>query len=106
MARYILFVLSGPTAGPGDEDEYNKWYDEIHLPDLKAIEGVKTARRYKVVQGARGLDAWPYAAAYELETDDLQKVFDAMENNMRPFSPTYDRSKSANVVAMQISGDE
>jgi hypothetical protein len=50
MAKYLLFVLSGPTNGEGDEDAYNRWYDEVHLPDLKAIPSVKTARRYKIVQ--------------------------------------------------------
>jgi hypothetical protein len=107
VSRYLLFVLSGPTSGEGDEETYNRWYDEVHLPDLKAISSVRTARRYKIVQGHQmpGLEAWPYAAVYEIETDDLGAVMSEMELTLERFSPTYDRSRSANVLALQISGD-
>jgi hypothetical protein len=106
MAKYLLLVLSGPTEGEGDEATYNDWYDTIHLPDLLAIPGVTAARRYKLLSGnLPGYERWKYAAAYEIETDDLPALFERMENDPRPFSPTYDKSKSANFVAIQISDD-
>ena len=45
---------------------------------------------------------WPYVATYEIETDDLQKVLDGIANNIRPFHPTFDRSKSGMVIAQEI----
>ena len=46
MPRYLMLALNGPTAGEGDEEAFNKWYDEVHLPDFKAIDAIQVARRY------------------------------------------------------------
>ena len=106
MARYLLLALNGPTSGEGDEDTLNTWYEDVHLPDFKAIPEVKTARRYKILRGnVPGLsELWPTVAVYEIETDDMAAV-SAQLQQMRPFDPTLDRSKSANIMAVQIQGD-
>jgi hypothetical protein len=102
-----MLALNGPTAGEGDEDAFNKWYDEVHLPDFKAIDAIKVARRYKVTRGnVPGLEAWPYIAAYEVVTDDIAAVSARLAKELRPFHPTLDRSRSAYVWAIQIGGDE
>ena len=72
MPRYLLVALNGPTDGPDDETTYNRWYDDIHVPDLEAIPGVVSAKRYKVERSNRA--PWPYVAAYEIETDDLGRL--------------------------------
>jgi hypothetical protein len=102
-----MLALNGPTAGEGDEDTFNKWYDEVHLPDFKAIDAIKVARRYKVTRGnLPGLEAWPYIAAYEIVTDDIAAVSARLAKELRPFHPTLDRSRSAHVWAIQIGGDD
>ena len=50
MARYLLLALNGPTKGEGDEATYNRWYDEVHVPDLLDVAGIKSARRFKIIQ--------------------------------------------------------
>jgi hypothetical protein len=71
MAKGLLVVQSSP-AGPDREDEYNKWYDETHIPQILTIPGVVSARRYRLHDGfptapsTRG-----YLAIYEIEADDL-----------------------------------
>ena len=102
MARYLLLALNGPTDGDGDEATYNDWYDRVHLPDLLALDGVSAARRFKRIRGNRA--DWPYVAAYEIETDDVDAVMKAMETDIRPFTPTFDRSKSAFVLAQELEG--
>ncbi|MEY2927168.1 MAG: hypothetical protein RL367_1645, partial [Pseudomonadota bacterium] len=78
----------------------------VHLPDFRAIAAVKSARRYKVINGnIPGLEAWPYIAAYEIETDDMAAVSKQFQTALRPFDPTLDRARSANVMAIQISED-
>jgi hypothetical protein len=102
-----MLALNGPTAGEGDEATFNKWYDEVHLPDFKAIDAIKVARRYKVTRGnLPGLEAWPYIAAYEVVTDDIAAVSARLARELRPFDPTLDRSRSAYVWAIQIGGDD
>lgn len=107
VTKYLMLALNGPTGGEGDEEALNRWYEEVHMPDFKAVEGIKSARRYKVMRGnVPGMEAWPYVTAYEIETDDLAALSRRLGTELRPFHPTLDRSRSANLWAMQISGDE
>ena len=75
MAKGIILVESRPSA-PERDQEYNTWYDEVHLPQLVALPGFVSARRFRPVDG----DA-PYVAIYEIEGDDLQGVLDNMIAN-------------------------
>ncbi len=63
-----LTVLSNPRSGR--EDEFNTWYDEVHVPDLLAVPGVRAVSRYKV-HAVPGAPAAPhgYLAIYELDGD-------------------------------------
>lgn len=71
MARGIVVVSTRP-ASPEQEDEYNRWYSEVHLPEILAIPGFVGARRYR----APGTSE--YLAVYEIEGDDLQAVLAGM----------------------------
>jgi hypothetical protein len=77
------FVVYTRPKTPDREDEYNKWYDETHIPELRALPGFVDARRYKrstTTTGPEGVDpSLPeYMAIYDLEADDLQAVFDGL----------------------------
>jgi hypothetical protein len=66
-ARQFL-VFTNPVKGR--EDEYNKWYDNQHLHDVVAVEGVTAARRYEVVPNRlTGEPTHLYLAVYDLEGD-------------------------------------
>jgi hypothetical protein len=45
------------------EDEFNRWYQEQHLPERLAIDGFKRARRYKAVNGQPA-----YMAVYDCDS--------------------------------------
>lgn len=47
------------------EDEFNRWYNEEHIPERLAIPGVLSAARYKAVDGGP-----TYLACYELASAD------------------------------------
>ncbi len=98
MAKYLLLAMNGPTE-PALETTYNRWYDEVHLPDLLEVPGVTSARRFKVIQGNV---PWPYVAAYEIETDDLRGVLEVMEHQPRPFDPSLDRSNSGHILGIAL----
>ncbi|HKT76521.1 MAG TPA: hypothetical protein VJQ78_07295 [Sphingobium sp.] len=99
MAKYMIIGLNGPVAGEGNEEAYNRWYDEVHIPDLKAVPGIVSARRFKTMQP----DAkWPYAAVYEIETDDLPATMKGM-SSVRPMDPAFDKENSSNIMLVQIS---
>ena len=57
-----FLVYTDPVAGQADE--YNKWYNDIHLPDLMKIPNFFAAVRYKMVAGAGNGVKWPFTQQY------------------------------------------
>ncbi len=51
---------------PDREDEFNRWYDEEHVPEKLASTGFYSARRFK-----HFTEAHRYLAIYEVENGDL-----------------------------------
>ena len=83
MRKFTWIVQT--NAFPGQEGEFNAWYDDVHIDDLLRIPGVTAARRSQLVEevqmttdetGLRLTDAegigakYKYLAIYELEADD------------------------------------
>lgn len=99
MAKYMIVGLNGPVEGEGNEEAYNRWYDEVHVPELKAVPGITSARRFKVLSPD---SKWPYAAVYEIETDDLPTALKGM-GSVGPTDPSFDSANSSNFMLMQIS---
>ena len=73
MPKGVLYVESRPSS-PDREQDYNTWYDEVHLGELLALDGFVSARRLSPVVADEG----PYVAFYEIEGDDLQAIMDNM----------------------------
>ena len=48
------------------EEEFNRWYNEEHIADLRAIPGFLNAARYVAVSGGPS-----YLAMYELESPEV-----------------------------------
>ena len=44
--NHLFFVLTNPTAGM--EAEYNRWYDDQHIPDVLAVPGFVGVQRFKL----------------------------------------------------------
>ncbi len=77
--EYTMIVYTSPV--DGREDDYNAWYDEVHLAEFCALPGVSSGRRFKVA--ASDAAAKPvYAALYEL-SDHPDKVFAAMNEAVK-----------------------
>jgi len=75
-----MVVLSNPS-DPSREDEFNQWYDQIHLPDVLRIEGVVAATRYRISDTRLDPTApvvHGYMALYEIEAEDPGAVLNAL----------------------------
>jgi hypothetical protein len=65
MGKLLVFS----NAVEGCDDEYNKWYDEVHLKDMLSIPSIRSGNRYRVSE----VKALPqsldhrYMAIYELD---------------------------------------
>ncbi|MCR9096045.1 MAG: hypothetical protein NXI30_17615 [bacterium] len=80
MSTHRLIVFTKPT--DGKEAEFNRWYDEVHLPDILATEGFVAAQRFALADTQIGDvgDTAPgrYLAIYEIEADSLQAALDRL----------------------------
>jgi hypothetical protein len=71
LASYLWVVLT--NAVDGMDADLNAWYDDVHLPDLLSVDGVVTARRFRLVpEGSQG--EYRYLCLYEIETDNLEAL--------------------------------
>jgi hypothetical protein len=107
MPKYLMMALNGPTRGEGDEETFNAWYDDVHVKDFLAIEGITAAKRFKVLRSHKlpDAEAWPYITLYEIETDDFAAVQKRIATEVGPTHDTFDKSRSAAIWAVQILGD-
>ena len=73
---YYQLVLSNPVAGK--EDEYNRWYDQQHGPDVASVPGFVNWQRLKFAHGGtrQGRAQYQYLVMYRIVTDNLPLVFD------------------------------
>jgi hypothetical protein len=51
---------------PAREDEFNRWYDEEHVPEKRAAPGFRSARRFK-----HHTEPHRYLALYEIDDPDV-----------------------------------
>ena len=72
-----LVVMSNPV--DGKEEEYNRWYDDVHVPELLTVPGIEAAQRFKLKTGA---ETWNYLCIYEIGTSDPEAVLADMRGRM------------------------
>lgn len=80
--------------------EYNDWYSKFHVPETKALPGVKSGKRFRVLEDK----PWKYVAAYEIDCDDPHKWFaDAMQSttSMTP-TDTFDTTSVFTLLVQSL----
>lgn len=93
MPKFLLVAETTPN--PGREADFNKWYDNTHVPELLKLPGVKSAERFKLSLTMAGTAPdHPYYTIYEVETDDLQKTLGAFGTTKLTQSDSFDPSKA------------
>jgi hypothetical protein len=68
MATYIYLVQMDIPADK--EAEFNRIYDEQHVPELSKVPGVRAVSRYRLLDSDVDGTA-KYAAIYELDAPDI-----------------------------------
>jgi hypothetical protein len=88
MTKYQWVVFTNCT--PGMEAEYNRWYDEEHIPCVFRVKSIVAAQRFRVadwqyleneitVQSTEEADPqFRYMTIYEIETDNLPAAYRAI----------------------------
>lgn len=100
MATYVHLVMV--NALEGQDDEFNKWLDGHHIPEVvKSGDMVKCHRFEVAAEEADNPKATKrYMHIYEVETDDLTATIaklEAFRPQRTPLSPALDTSNIFNV---------
>jgi uncharacterized protein (TIGR02118 family) len=81
----VLFMVKA-TIPKEKEQEFNRWYDEVHVPMFLQFNGAVSARRYKAIVGE---EKFQYVAMYELKDEATFKRL--MESDhMKALKADYD----------------
>ena len=92
IEKHILLIVRTDVA-PEMEGEFNRWYNEEHIPRLLKVSGVLWAKR-----GKNTGEGQKYIAFYEHESAEVQKspaYRDALETDwarrIRPYLHHFER---------------
>jgi hypothetical protein len=70
LKTFELIVFSNPDATR--EDEYNQWYDTMHVPDVLHVPGFISGQRFKLAENeSPGTDIPRYLVRFEFKSYDL-----------------------------------
>jgi hypothetical protein len=99
MARYTLVVMTNPVEG--EEDRFNKWYNEQHIPDLLNVRGCVSAQRFRHTDPGSN-PPHTYLALYEFEADSADAVraalTEARDAGNSPVDDSLDKSTARSEV--------
>jgi hypothetical protein len=90
------------------EADFNRWYTDVHLPEIVGVPGVRAGRRYRLLTQQAGFpgDGVPtYLALYELETPAaLSSVEFAQVRGWGPFAAHVCNNKAAVYELLAAAG--
>lgn len=82
LQRYFFMVFSNPVAG--QENEFDSWYREVHIPDLLTLSGfVRAQRLYLSATQISGHHPHSHAVIYEIETRDIHATFNELKKKLK-----------------------
>jgi hypothetical protein len=94
-AKHVLVVFT--ESRPGQEDEFNRWYNEVHVKDLLAIDGIEAVQRFQLSDVNPAQPApHRWLGVYEISADpqDVMAALVAGRDTRAPNSPAYDSAKT------------
>ncbi|MGY9074415.1 MAG: hypothetical protein ACKVHU_15870 [Acidimicrobiales bacterium] len=97
MTKHVLLVFTDPVEGR--DDEYNAWYNDVHLGEVLETDGFVRAQRFRVADLMPGVTDHDYVAIYELETDDPGAAMAALRGRLGVFT----MSDAANLKDAKMS---
>jgi hypothetical protein len=99
MARYVYLVTV--DAVEGQDEEFNRWLDEHHIPEVLRTQGFVSVRRFELPPAeAANPSARRYMHFYEIETDDIEATKAALAAGRDSRTPTTPAMNLSSVSAV------
>src|ERR1700728_2157744 len=82
LQKYSFMVFSNPVEGK--TRDYERWYRGQHIHDILQLEGFVAAQFYQLadIQTRGAPPKYRYLMIWEIETSNLNEVFDRMRKGM------------------------
>lgn len=77
-AQHQILVFTNPVEGR--EDEYNRWYDDIHVSEVLELEGFVACQRF-VTDTSKNPPA-KYLAVYECDAEDPVAAWNTLQRTI------------------------
>ena len=74
----LYVVKSNPVAGK--EAEFNRWYSEVHLPEVLQIEGFQSAQRLFLTPQQMQPQSHSYLAIYSIDSNNIDGTLENLRN--------------------------
>lgn len=111
-----LLILTSATQEGSDHAAFNRWYDEVHVPDILTIEEFVSCRRYKVALARLYPGVLPqpnheYAAIYKIRArteEDLERAVERLNElgeSGISVNPAFDNSRMMASFMLPISDE-
>lgn len=84
MATVLMMIKS--TIAAAEEEAFNRWYDNDHIPQVMSYPGTISARRYKTLLSN---DQYQYMALYEFDSEETFAAFQKSDH-LAAMSAEYD----------------
>ena len=102
MSDKGIFIVMAKVE-PGQEDAFNRWYDEDHMPKaLNRFPGVISGRRYRILDGGEGYD---YMALYEFQSrEKLDETMrsDAIKGLIQEYDAAFGTGNRKRMLGVEI----
>ena len=99
-----VFMPFTESASEEEDEEFNRWYQEVHLPEVLGVPGFSAASRYKEtginMTGRPWPIRFPYLAVYEL-ADGSKDAFDAAMKELRRRITESDRMEISDTLGLE-----
>ncbi len=97
MGQMLVFT----NAVDGRDDDFNQWYDEIHLGEVLTLPAFTAARRFRTTDAQVFPDQpYRYLAAYEF-TGDAQAAIDQLMAGSATFRMSDAMSPDSKIVLVE-----
>ena len=73
--KTLYMVRANPKVG--QEEKFNRWYNDIHLDEVLRVSGFISAQRYKLAsEQIQQKQDYAYFAIYEIESNEIGQTLE------------------------------
>ena len=99
MPAHKIMQIVASESSPEKEEDFNRWYSDVHLPMLFGYDGVKRASRYRLIgddfksnakflaiyefDSRKDMEAFPDSQAFKEAIDDFEENHEDLGFKMR-----------------------